>query len=203
MGRDKPEAPSTREAKALAAKAAAAPPAVEPPKRKLHKIHSNVSVAKPAKEVVLGGGGGPAGARGECGKGGGRGGGAAGAASETSGRSAAAGSDLGRASGGGCDRAPAEGSSVSARISGSELSSEASEVRILLKDWQRLPQQLLQELCDKTVIFAKQKAPKPDYQPYKCLLRISSRLLHIWILRTRTPSGAHLSCFSLVMGQLP
>ena len=153
MGREKTEQLSTKEAKAAAAKAAAAPPPPEEPKRKLHKIRTNVMVAKPAKEIVLSSGsssGGRSGGKGDTGKGDTGNGGAGKGDAGKGGGSKGGGSDAGRGGGGHGGSGPAAGAGAS--IEG--------ELTIVIKEWQRLPKQLLQQLCDKTIIFAKQKAPR-------------------------------------------
>jgi hypothetical protein len=147
MGREKAAAPSTKEAKAVAKANAEAPPAPpEPPKRKLHRIKTGVIVAKEEKVLNFG----AAGASGEwicssCG--------ATSFASrsscfkckeprETAAAAAAGGKDAGGGKGG---------------AGGAAVAGAGAEGGIVLKEWQRLPKQLLQQYCDRA------KLPRPRY----------------------------------------
>ena len=74
-------------------------------------------------------------------------------------KAAAAGSSGGGGVGGGVGGVGGGGGGAPGTSSGT--SSEAAEVTIILKEWQRLPRQLLQQHTDKA------KAPKPDFQLHR------------------------------------
>ena len=181
MGREKEAQLSTKDAKKKAAEEAAKPPPVEEPKRKLSRIPNKVHVAKVDRVVNLGGGSGG----GVGGKGGGKGGGGAPSSGATAAgdwtcpactadcfasRSECFRCKTPRPKDGGMTHSkPAAASgdkkaAASAGAPGASAGDEAAataEPTIILKEWQRLPRQLLQQHTDKA------KAPKPDFQLHR------------------------------------
>ena len=129
------------------------------PKRKLNKIHTGVVVAKADKVVNLESG------KGLGSKGGGSKGGGGKGSNDQGGRGSAGGSGSSGSSGtGGGGRGHGSSSTPaasSASSSASAVDAAPSEATIVLKEWQRLPRQILQQMTDK------QKSPKPEFQLHR------------------------------------
>ena len=178
MGREKESGNPAELARKRAeeAAAAAAAKAAEGPKRKLHKIHSNVQVAKPDKVVDLtgsgkgggkgsGGGKGGKGQSGESsvgagkGSGGGRGGGGGGTGGASSSGRGGPPEGAGGKGQAGSGSGPGGGGGGGGGTSSSSLSEPAEEATIVVKEWQRLPRTLLDEF-----IFGDRKKQHQDRQ---------------------------------------
>jgi len=168
MGREKEAAVSTKDAKAAAkAKAEAPPPPPDAPKRRLNRIPTAYCVAKPANVLSFGASGpgewicsscgavcfasrpscfkckepretSAAGAGGSKDKGGGKGGGAS-------------------SGGKGGGAAASSGGKGGGAAASSGAAAPGDEAGIVLKEWHRLPKQLLQLYCDRA------KLPRPRY----------------------------------------